>query len=73
MPTKSLINIRENYLVDPLEERPAALGRDVVALEGVMVALRRLHVREDVSGRLQENNTMRDQWRSAQDILIALS
>ena len=38
-----------------------------------MVALRRLHVREDVSGRLQENNTMRDQWRSAQDTPIALA
>ena len=56
---KSLIM---TYLVDPLEERPAALGRDVVALEGVVVPIRGLHVREDVSRRLRirERNNMMD-------------
>ena len=46
----------DKNLVNPLQERPAALGRDVVALEGVSVALGRLHVGEDVSGRLKEKS-----------------
>ena len=43
----------DKNLVNPLQERPAALGRDVVALMCVTVAVTRLHVREDVSCRLQ--------------------
>ena len=43
----------DKNLVNPLQERPAALGRDVVALVRVTVAVARLHVREDVSRRLQ--------------------
>ena len=50
--------MRDKNLVNPLEERPAALGRDVVALEGVSVAVGRLHVGEDVSGRLREEKSI---------------
>ena len=46
------------YLVDPLEQGPAPLGRDAVAVEGVLVTLGCLHVREDVSRGLVSKNKL---------------
>ena len=39
------------HLVDPLQQSSTSFGGDAVAVEGVLVTLRCLHVREDVSCR----------------------
>ena len=55
--------------VDPLQQGAAPLGRGLVALAGVAVPLRGLHVREDVRSRLVQGRNLDNDYGKNMDLV----